>query len=517
VRFAGLVPLGIVALSTVAGSQRPTSSGSSSGNIELAVTIHPIRSGGPEVTSVEVRTEIRGAIDSTRRFSAESPIVYAGRTGIADRVDGLVIRDSNGDVPVTTHDDPVNRGGFPYYRHWRANRAVAPPVTVSYRMKSFVGTATVGPQFDFYSHSGGISSGGMALLAIPESLGVALSRVHWDLSDLAPASTAATTYGEGDFELRAPPEQLMQAYYMAGPLGHHAPPDATPTTGFHAYWLGTPVFEPRREMAWTYQSYQYLRKFWGDSAARTYRVFLRALPGTGGGTALQNSFMAGTPPGNGDSTQLGPRATLTHEMDHMFVGQLSGGNASGGTTWFNEGLNVYYTRLLLLRSGLVPVSEYERDLNASARGYYSNPFRNASADSLARVGFSSGIGGGSAQNVAYTRGSLYFADVDAKIRAASDGRRKLDDIILPLVERRRRGARIDQAALVDALVKELGPAAREQFEAVIIRGETINPAAGAFGSCFERRAAKFTAGGGEVDGFEWVRVPSIPDEQCRAW
>ena len=71
--------------------------------------------------------------------------------------------------------------------------------------------------------------------------------------------------------------------------------------------------------------------------------------------------------------------------------------------------------------------------------------------------------------------------------------------------------------MVDAFVKELGPSAREQFEAVIVRGETIVPAADAFGSCFERRLAKVTAGGREVDGYEWVRIVSIPDERCREW
>src|SRR5262249_10901732 len=152
----------------------------------------------------------------------------------------------------------------------------------------------------------------------------------------------------------------------------------------------------------------------------------------------QNSFMLGAAPGAGDSTVIGPRGTLTHEMGHMFVGQLSGGGLAGAS-WFNEGLNVYYTRLLLLRSGLAPVDDYARDLNTSARGYFSSPYRNLSAEALARIGFSTGVGAGSAQNIAYTRGSLYFADVDAKIRAASDGRRKLDDVILPLFERRRRG------------------------------------------------------------------------------
>ena len=64
-------------------------------------------------------------------------------------------------------------------------------------------------------------------------------------------------------------------------------------------------------------------------------------------------------------------------------------------------------------------------------------------------------------------------------------------MILPLFDRRRRGYDITPDMLLDALVKEIGPAAREKFEAVIVRGETIVPEPGAFGPCFERRAVKF--------------------------
>jgi len=71
------------------------------------------------------------------------------------------VRDASGAVSLKVEDDPVNPGGFPYYRHWRAERAVAPPVVVTYRMRSFTGVATPGPQFDFYSHGGGVSGGGV--------------------------------------------------------------------------------------------------------------------------------------------------------------------------------------------------------------------------------------------------------------------------------------------------------------------------------------------------------------------
>lgn len=482
---------------------------------ELSLTVRPVRAGAAEVSAIAVRVEMQGLSNGESAFSVRAPITYAGVRHIADRIDSLELRDASGVVAVTTHDDPVNPGGFPFYRHWRAAHAVVPPVVLTYRMRPFDATPVAGPQFDFYAHAGGLSAGGMALFVLPENLGVSRLRVHWDLSDLAPGSMAASTFGEGDIDARAMPEQLAQSYYMAGPLGHFAPKRAS---GFRAYWLGQPAFDAPREMAWAYDAYEYLRAFYRDTSTSPYRVFVRAIPGVAqlGGTALGRSFMLGTGMGAADSTVHGPRETLAHEMGHMWIGGLAGGG-TGGTTWFQEGLNVFYTRLLLLRSGLDSANAYERSINSSARAYYSSPFRNASADSLAKVGFAAGIGAGSAQNVPYQRGSLYFADVDYQIRQASSGKRRLDDVILPLFERRRRGEQIDRTSLVDALVAEIGAKAREQFDAVILRGETLDVASGAFGPCLARRSLTLTVAGRQLDGFEWIRVPSSSDDKCREW
>ncbi len=153
----------------------------------------------------------------------------------------------------------------------------------------------------------------------------------------------------------------------------------------------------------------------------------------------------------------------------------------------------------------------------AASGSAPQPYRNESAESIARLGFSTGVGAGSAQNVPYLRGSLYFADVDAQIRRASGGQRKLDDVILALFEQRRQGEALTADNLVDALVDEIGPAARDQFEAVILRGETFVPEPGAFGPGFLRRERKLKVNGQEVVGYEWVRDPSVPDARCREW
>ena len=480
----------------------------------LEVVLKPVRERGTDVTAVEVRYELTGDILSGETLSLMSPIVYAGRTDMADSVAELVIRDEAGVVGLAVQDDPEHPGGFPYFRHWRADRPVTSPVMVSYRV-SPAKSRSPGPQFDFYAHDGGFSTGGMALFVLPEDLGDAAWNVSWDLSDLAPGSISASTHGDGDFEVQGEADRLIQAYYMVGPIGRFHSADEE--LSFHAYWLGQTVFDAPREMAWASKAYGYLRDFFQDDEAPSYRVFVRALQGSGGGTALNNSFMLAVRPGDPDSSAESPRGTIFHEMGHMFVGSLSTEDPRG-VPWFAEGLNVHYTRLLLLHFGLAPVSNYLESINSTSRGYYSNPYRNESAAELDRLGFSTGVGEGSAQNVPYTRGSLYFASVDAKIRSASNGARTLDDVILPLFELRRNGEPLTEDKLVDALVQELGPSARDEFESIIVNGDLVVPDSGAFGPCFERRPKAFTTDkGAEFDGYEWIRIESVPDEDCRKY
>lgn len=479
----------------------------------LDIMLRPVRNGGAEVTSIEVRAVLDEA-ESDNAFSVRAAITYAGVTGIADRIEALEVADKSGAVPLTIDDDPVNPGGFPYFRHWRAGRAVESPIVLTYRSLPQSTPPSSGPVFAFRAHGAGISAAGSGFLALPD-IKSASTRVHWDLSELTPGSIAASSWGEGDLALSGDPNDLTQGYFMAGPLGRFSPPEAHET--FTGYWLGQPPFDPATEMAWAYRSLAYQRTFYRDTSDAPYRVFVRALPGatrTLGGTALQRSFMLSVPVGAADPAATAPRETLAHEMGHMFVGQIAGEHAG---PWFNEGLNVYYTRLLLLRSGLEPVSAYEGSINKTAHDYYVNPYRNESAEALDRLGFSAGIGSGGAQNVPYTRGSLYFALVDSKIRAASGGSRKLDDVILAMLERRRSGQTFDADALIAAFEKAYGPSARTDFESVILRGKTIVPPSDAFGPCFERKATMYTVDGRPIDGFQWVRMTSVPDRACRTW
>src|SRR5262245_10893531 len=109
-------PFTVVALAAIGlsgglrGAQAPADT--------FELVCRPVRGGGPEVTAIEIRAEWRCSTSRQGQpFSIQAPITYASVTGIADRIEGLEVKDAGGIVPLTVADDPLNPGGFPYYRH----------------------------------------------------------------------------------------------------------------------------------------------------------------------------------------------------------------------------------------------------------------------------------------------------------------------------------------------------------------------------------------------------------------
>lgn len=476
--------------------------------------LRPVRGSGGEVTAIEAEASIKASLaDDGATLGLTAPIVYAGVAGIADRVEHLEARDANGQIPLVHEDDPPAPGGFPYFRHWYAEREVLFPVTVTWRSAVEPHTDRRGPPFGIRATAGGVSGAGSGFLVLPENVTSRASRVTWDLARLADGSAAVTSFGDGAFELEGPPADLMQGWYMAGPLGRW--PDAGDTAGFSASWLGDFPFDERSEMAWAGSAYAFLGDFFGylDPPPR-YRVFMRMVesPPNPAGTALVNSFMLSRGPATEEEEgETGPRGTFLHEMIHQWVGGIEGPH--GVTSWFSEGLTSYYTLLVPLLAGYDTLAEYGEGANGIAMAYYTNPAREWSAERIAAVGF----GDEKARRVPYQRGALYFADLDSRIRNASGGEGNLHDFMVELFEEREQeDFRFDRDQWVRLVTAELGPEAAVEFEEIVIDGALIVPASDAFGPCFERRPTVYTAeDGNEVDGYEWVRAESVPDEECR--
>lgn len=495
------------------------------------ITVKPVRNGNPDVQYAEIRevfTRSAGATNANFSVQVPGPPPGAAPAGL----EVVEMTDATGPVPVVTDTG----GGRP----WRAQRAITYPVTITFKARMWPPGTRTNPSPMLRTSAGAVSGQGSGMFVTPLDGVNYPTRFRWDLSDLAPGSI--TTSGLTDEnDVRAPLQTLTQTFFMAGPLNRY--PAKGDRDGFAAYWHGTTRWDAQRDMAWVASIYEYMRKFYGETGPRRYRVMGRTLPPPAyGGTALANHFIFNHLNAQYDSSDIGPLLLLAHEAGHLFVrGLQNPGGGGPSNNWFSEGLNEYYAISHALRSGLATPKMVLDEINLQTRNYFTNPRKNMPADSVAMNNPLTDV---MAQNISYERGTLFWAEMDARIRAASKGKRNLDNVMVPLIKRARAaddgsnstGARpgwFTPAELVDSLVKEAGPDARALYDSVVVRGKDIVPSKNAFGPCFELRPAK-TQGrylgsnaarqaavglppAPDIDVFLWSRVASVPDARCKSW
>lgn len=473
-------------------------------------TFKPLRDGGPDVTAIAVTETIRG-LPAGRPLVLSAPVIYAGVPGIADRVKDLAVRDDQGAVPLTLSEDAKVPGGFPYYRHWTAGRPTAGAVTVSFRSLVQSPEAARGPPFGIRAVGGGVSGAGSGFLVFPE-MGPADLHVSWDLSDLAPGSAGIASWGDGETRWRDTPRSLTQAWIIAGPVSRY-PAAGGKAGGFSAAWLGQAPFDAPAEMDWAARLYaDFAKQYRYLQPPPPYRVFMRFLPnGTGGGTALPRSFMLSALAGPPKPGATAPHGTLAHEMTHQWVGGVA--EPDGINSWFSEGLTTYFSALIPKRDGFATLDDWSREVARIAQSYYAYPARTWSAAKIAEAGF----GDENIRHIPYSRSALYFADIDAKIRARSGGRRRLEDALQPIFRSREKGVRFDHVAWKAFLTGELGAEEAARWRRIVIDGALFTPGEHAFGPCFERKPMSYTFQGQSLEGFTFVRVRGVPDARCLAW
>jgi hypothetical protein len=472
----------------------------------------PVRDGGPDVTAIAVRSTVRGA-PADKLLVLNAPVVYAGVYGVADRVKDLTVTDGQGPVALTVSEDKPAPGGFPYFRHWTTQRPVSGAVSITYRSLVQAPDAARGPPFGIRAVGGGVSGATSGFLVYP-TLPPGEVGVAWDLSDLPAGSAGISSWGEGAATRHGIPQSLTQAWIIAGPVARY--PAASKAAGFSAAWLGQAPFDAPAEMDWAARLYAFLGKsFRYLDPPPPYRVFMRFLPPGGGsgigGTALPQSFMLSATAGEPKPGAQAPHGTLAHEMTHQWVGGIAA--PDGINSWFSEGLTTYFSALIPKRGGFATFDDWSREINRITGSYYAFPARDWSAAKIAEAGF----GDEAIRHIPYSRSALYFADIDAKIRAKSQGKRRLEDALQPIFKSREKGARFDHAAWKAFLAQELGAQEADRWQKIVIDGELFAPDEHAFGPCFARKPKTFASEGQSLAGYEWVRVAGIPDAKCLSW
>ena len=332
--------------------------------------------------------------------------------------EALTARDDQGPLPLTQSEEPPTPQGV--YRRWSVGRASVGDVVVSYRAppRNVTAATNNGPLFDLREEAGGFAGSGNGFLATPVRPGPWQVHLAWDLTAAPAGARGVWSLGEGAVDTVVPSEVLAFSYYYVGPVRSY-PTD--PKALFAFYWLSDPPFDANLLGERMKALYGAMSGFFGEGES-SYRVFVRQNPYSGtGGTGLAQSFMFGYNAAarpTADSLQ----GLLAHEMAHTWPAMQG---EHGDTAWYSEGAAEYYSTVLSFRAGAISVDRLLTTFNERADTYYSNPYIAASNPEAAQKFWTDPV----AQTVPYGRGWLYLQQTDAAIRAASQGRRSLDDIV----------------------------------------------------------------------------------------
>jgi len=331
-----------------------------------------------------------------------------------------------------------------------------------------------GPSYDLRGADGGFGGAFFSFLLLPADV-PAEFKLDWDLSSAPAGSRGVSTLGEGAVSMSEPTGGINTIFLLGGAVQGYAPPGER----FSAYWIGRPPFDPQAASAWSARSYRVLQDLFADRQAPPYVLLMRpfARPRDGGG-ATNGGFMLEY--GLGQMSDVSRRIMFTHEMVHHFIGHLAGD--TGANAWFGEGLAEFYKIRAPLRAGLISLDEAAAEIGVMTQAYYDSPVVDLPFAELGRRRWADGA----AQSAPYNRGFMYFVDLDAAVRARSEGRRSLDDLILAMLASRRAGGAYDGAKWRDLLRAELGEAGPARLDAMLA-GDLIVPPGDAFGPCLARR------------------------------
>ncbi len=403
----------------------------------------------------------------------------------ATLVTQLQAEDALGPLTLTSRTQQSDASGDPTSGarlQWLPDRPTSGEIVVSYEVPADTNIPPRGPAPPIgLSHDGkATSAAGQIILLLPPGEQVYDASIDWDLSGAPEGSRGVTSFGEGFVEAAEPVDAgvLRRTYFMTGEV--HTYPEDVPDSGFFAAWHGDPPFDAEELMAWTGNLYTNYAGFFGQDEPPPYGVFLRYNPiNAGGGVGLNHSFVTTFGKGDGaDTDKL--KSTLAHEMFHTFQPYIEVPRGLE-SSWFSEGLAVFYQARLPYRFGLLSAETFLEDLNYHAGRYYSSimtevPNRevppNFWRDTRIRT-------------LPYDRGMLYMATVDDAIRKASGGERSLDDVMLGMLALQKAGETTSNESWETLLKAELGESAVTDFRN-FLEGEMPVPASDAFGACFQR-------------------------------
>ncbi|MGZ8361069.1 MAG: peptidase M61, partial [Allosphingosinicella sp.] len=420
----------------------------------LHLLLRPVPGADGEVVSVDVTLVLDDVRADPATPLVQLPLVVANVETVAASVDSVEAHDARGPLRLTAR---VEGTGASEVRSWLTDRPVEGPVSLTYRapISGRVASRGAAPPLELRAEAGAFSGAGSTFLLLPVSESLYRLSVRWDMAAM-PGAEAASSLGPGDVALATPQpaSRFERSFFMAGRIGRF--PEPRSPEPFFAAWQGTPPFDGPALMQWTGDLHRQYVALFRPPEVLPYGVFLRPNPvNAGGGVGLIGSFVATYGPGT-DPEEL--KLTLAHEMFHTFAPAI--GNPGGlESSWFGEGLAVFYARRLALRFGQIGPDAFLDDLNSHAgRDYTSLMAAVPNSEIPARFWADTRV-----RTLPYDRGSLYFAMVDDQLRESTHDLTSLDDLMLEMVARGRDGRTLSNTDWEEVLVHHLGVNAVAEF------------------------------------------------------
>lgn len=425
---------------------------------ELAIDLAPEMGFGALLVTVRVAGPSAPGVRELRVAKAWAD------TRAGDVISDVEARDAAGKLEVGEPSDDGQDRVYPLLR-----AAEGTELTITYRAS---GRGAASSNLALRVEPDQISGVGHSFLLLPPIHEPMPAVVRWHINSMGSGAGSASSLGVGtEVRAEATSEELTHAAYVAGPLAV-----AEGKGGETMVLLGKAELDVGAVLDWTSRVRGLAsRIFEGDGAepkAPPFLFVLVAQPGMGrahDGAHLSRSFALWFD----GSRALDPslRIAIAHELIHKWIGASVRLDDDRGrpAKWFSEGFAVHYARRVLFDEKLITPNDFAEDLRRTV-----DPGREVRDD-------------------AYRRGALYAAHLDATIRSRSRGKRSLDDVVRKLLHeaRTRKSETLPIALLRDAVVRELGEAAGEEFDEAVVSGsKSIVLPNNAFGPCIKRRRAK---------------------------
>lgn len=412
------------------------------------------------------------------------PLSIAGAPTLHLEDDALTARDEAGVVPLTTAMVEDEDGD--QLRCWSVTRSTSGPLEVSYLAEPVPEEPQPAtPPLELRREGVGLSGVLKCFLVLPPEPDDLTFELRWKrpaaAEDCPESWMAVSSLGEGDGDdgsLAGTGHELLgDTYLMCGDLMRQHHRDGQLST----WWLTPPGIDVDAFSARLGLTYQVMSQAF-DVPAHPYRVFLRAHPHRGANASAHPAafVMAMNPANPLDESSI--YETVAHELVHEWL-RLDG--PTDEVTWFVEGSADYYSLVLPLRAGMLDEETFLRAVNLEARECYANPRRNLDLRETQQVFFSDFL----AHRLPYARGMFYLADLDARLRRGTSGRRCLEDVVRDLLRARRAGERVGLEQWCARIEEVLPDAERPKLDAFVFTG-VARPGKDCFGPRFRRETVQ---------------------------